>query len=51
LRSKAKGHAGGSEAEQLVYDALIEHETFSNHFQHVCALVADELETIEHLVS
>jgi hypothetical protein len=51
LRSKAKGHAGGSEAEQLVQDALVEHETFSNHFQHVCALVADELETIEHLVS
>jgi hypothetical protein len=51
LRSKAKGHAGGSEAEQLVQDALIEHETFSNHFLHVCAQVADELEAIEHLIS
>lgn len=51
LRSKAKGHVGGSEAEQLVQEALMEHETFSNHFQHVCALVADELETIEHLIS
>lgn len=47
LRSKAKGHAGGSEAQQLAQDALMEHETFANHFQHVCAQVADELETIE----
>ena len=47
LRSKAKGHAGGSEAQQLAQDALMEHETFANHFQHVCTQVADELETIE----
>ncbi len=47
LRSKAKGHAGGSEAQQLAQDALMEHETFANHFQHVCAQVADELEVIE----
>lgn len=51
LRSKAKGHAGGSEAEQLAEDALVEYETFSNHFRHICAQVADELETIEELVS
>lgn len=47
LRSKAKGHAGGSEAEQLAQEALMEHESFTNHFHHVCAKVADELETIE----
>jgi hypothetical protein len=47
LRSKAKGHVGGSEAEQLVQDALMEHETFGNHFRYVCTQVADELETIE----
>ena len=51
LRSKAKGHAGGSEAEQLAQDALMKHETFANHFQHVCAQVGDELETIEKWVS
>ena len=51
LRSKAKGHAGGSEALQLAQDALMEHETFANHFQHVCAQVADELETIEKWIS
>lgn len=47
LRSKAKGHAGGSKAQQLAQDALMEHETFTNHFRHVCAQVADELESIE----
>jgi hypothetical protein len=47
LRSKAKGHAGGSEAQQLAQAALMEHETFTNHFQYVCAQVADELVKIE----
>lgn len=51
LRSKAKGHVGGSDADQLVYDALTEHETFANHFRYVCTQVADELETIEKLIS
>ena len=47
LRSKAKGHVGGSEAEQLAKDALMEHESFGNHFQFVCTQVIDELEIIE----
>jgi hypothetical protein len=51
LRSKAKGHSGGREAQQLAQDALIEHETFANHFQHVCAQVADELVTIKKCMS
>lgn len=51
LRSKAKGHAGGSEAHQLAQAALMEHETFANHFQHVCAHVADDLEAIEQCMS
>jgi len=29
----------------------MEHETFANHFQHVCAQVADELETTEKWMS
>jgi hypothetical protein len=49
LRSKAKGHAGGSEADQLAQDALAEHETFGNHFWYVCTQVADELISIEEL--
>ena len=47
LRTTAKGHVGGSEAQQLAQDALMNHGTFANHFQHVCKQVADELETIE----
>lgn len=47
LRSKAKGHVSGSEANQLAQDALMEYETFANHFNHVCEQVADELEIIE----
>lgn len=51
LRSKAKGHAEGSEAQQLAQAALMEHESFANHFQHVCAQVADELEAIARCMS
>jgi hypothetical protein len=50
IRSKAKGHASGHEAEQLARDALIEHETFANHFRHICTQVADELTSIEHIL-
>ena len=49
LRSKTKGHVGGSEAEGLAQQALMEHETFGNHFRHVCQLLADDLETVERL--
>ncbi len=51
LRSKVKGHVGGDEADQLVQEALAKHETFANHFRHVCTQVADELEVIQKLLS
>lgn len=51
LRTKAKGHFGGSEAEQLAQDALMEYETFGNHFQYVCTQVTDDLKTIEQHIS
>lgn len=51
IRSKVRGHVGGSEAKQLAKDALSEHETFARHFQHVCSQVADELARIEDLLS
>jgi hypothetical protein len=47
LRSKAKGHVGGSDSDDLAQSALTDHETFANHFKHVCQLVANDLETIE----
>lgn len=51
LRSKAKGHVGGTEGDQLAQDALTEHETFANHFRHVSTQVAGELEMIQNLLS
>lgn len=51
LRSKVKGHVGGSDADQLAQDALMEHETFANHFRYVCTQVSDELEMLEKLLS
>ena len=44
---QAKGHSGGSEAEQLAHDVLMQYETFAKHFKHVCKLVSGELEAIE----
>ena len=49
LRSKAKGHVGGGEAEELAQQALLEYETFSNHFKHVCTLVVEDLYSVEKL--
>lgn len=51
LRSKAKGHAGGGEADELSKNALMQHDTYTNHFKHLCTLVAEELETIQQLFS
>jgi hypothetical protein len=47
LRSKAKGHVGGSDSDDLAQSALTDHETFANHFKHVCQLVVNDLEAIE----
>lgn len=51
VRSKVKGHSGGSEAAQLAQDALTQHETFAGHFKYVCKLVSAELHVIEQLLS
>jgi hypothetical protein len=51
IRSKVKGHSGGSEALELAHNALKQHETFAGHFEHVCKKVADELNQIERLFS
>lgn len=49
IRSKAKGHAGGSDAQQLSQEALSQHGSYTNHFKHVCQLVSEDLRTIEEL--
>lgn len=51
LRSKVKGHAGGNDADQLAHDALMQHESYTNHFNSVCEMVAIDLSTIEESIS
>lgn len=46
IRTKAKGHASGREVETLVKEVLAQHESFTIHFKHVCAMLAHELQTI-----
>lgn len=50
LRSKLKGHAGGSEAEALSEQALSEFETYGGHFDHVCALLVRDLQVIDRVL-
>lgn len=47
IRSKVKGHAGSSEAKQIVNDAISDHGSFRNHFTHVCDMAVTELKAIE----
>ena len=49
IRSKVKGHTGGSEAAALIEQALEAHETFARHFESVCDQIAAELKVIEAL--
>ena len=49
-------HLGGGtptflDADQLAHDALMEHESYTNHFKSVCELVKAELEKLEALLS
>ena len=46
IRSKAKGHAGGSEAKQIASEAISAHGSLAEHFRHVCTQTAAELEAI-----
>jgi hypothetical protein len=49
IRTKVKGHASGQEVETLVQKVLAEHESFTNHFKHICKTLALELQTIAGL--
>jgi hypothetical protein len=46
IRSKVKGHVGGSAADQITRAALTEHGTFKDHFTHLCGRIAAEMEAI-----
>jgi len=46
IRTKVKRHASGREVEMMLREVLAQHESFANHYKHVCATVALELQTI-----
>ena len=50
IRSKVRGHSSGSEAEQLISEAMRLHEDFTSHFQFMCDGVLQELERIEDML-
>ena len=51
IRTKTKGHTTGSEAEELARSALQEHETFANHFRHICRQMHEEMVMIEETLN
>lgn len=51
IRSKVAGHSGGSEAREIAQQALKEHGSYAAHFNHVCGIIARELEQIEAVLA
>ena len=51
IRTKTKRHTSGSEAEELARSALQEHETFANHFRHICRQMHEEMVMIEETLN
>ena len=51
IRSKARAHDGGKEGIAASQTALMEHGTYRSHFEHVCNVIADELEEIEACIA
>ncbi len=51
IRTKVKGHSNGTEARELEKNVLKEHKTFKKHFEHICAMILEELELIEDAFS
>ena len=51
IRSKVKGHAGSSKAQQLAISALEENESFADHVQSICELIIEEMTRIEQVMS
>lgn len=47
IRTKVKGHSGGSEGKAIAQDALAQHGTYGEHFKYLCELIVDELQKIE----
>ncbi len=51
IRSKAKGHAGGSEGKAIAQEAIATHGTYGDHFKYLCEMIVEDLERIETAMS
>ena len=51
IRTKVDAHHGGNIARDLARDALMEHESYTAHFESICEMVVGELEMIEKAFS
>jgi hypothetical protein len=51
IRNKARAHDGGKGGVAVSQAALMEHGTYRSHFEHVCTVIADELEEIYACIS
>lgn len=47
IRSKVVAHSGSSQVKNLSSSALLDHETYAGHFEHICKLVSGELALIQ----
>ena len=47
IRTKTKAHSGSTQAYELAANALRSHDSYANHFRHVCKIVMDELSLIQ----
>ena len=47
IRSKVQSHIGGTEADEIARNALVEHGSYREPFEHICNKIAKELEQIE----
>jgi hypothetical protein len=47
IRSKVKGHASGTEANEITRAAIAKHGSYKGHFTDLCARIAAELVAIE----
>ena len=51
IRSKVPSHRGGAEADEIARNALVEHGTYREHFEHICNQIAKELDDIEETLT
>ena len=51
IRTKVHSHSGGTAADEIARNALVEHGTYREHFERICSYIATELEEIEEVLT